>query len=115
MKENKVLFSDPNFKLTLYVLFTFDLPNETPLDEDIVKAYTNKASATVDGSPVGEDDQTQTITYKPRKKLVKSGSWDDSKHELNYSLTLNPDAQDLNANSDTYSDRYSKLSNWWTK
>lgn len=102
LKENKVLFSDPNFKLALYVLFTFDLPNETPLDEDIVKAYTNKASATVDGSPVGEDDQTQTITYKPRKKLVKSGSWDDSKHELNYSLTLNPDAQDLNANSDTY-------------
>lgn len=102
LKENKVLFDDPNFKLALYVLFTFDLPNETPLDEDIVKAYTNKASATVDGSPVGEDDQTQTITYKPRKKLVKSGSWDDSKHELNYSLTLNPDAQDLNANSDTY-------------
>ncbi|SFR69865.1 hypothetical protein SAMN05216416_0793 [Streptococcus equinus] len=102
LKENKVLFDDPKFKLALYVLFTFDLPNETPLDEDIVKAYTNKASATVDGSPVGEDDQTQTITYKPRKKLVKSGSWDDSKHELNYSLTLNPDAQDLNANSDTY-------------
>lgn len=102
LKENKVLFDDSNYKLALYVLFTFDLPNETPLDEDIVKAYTNKASATVDGSPVGEDDQTQTITYKPRKKLVKSGSWEDSKHELNYSLTLNPDAQDLNANSDTY-------------
>lgn len=85
----------------LYANFTFK-SNATPLDENLVKKYTNKASASLNGTPIGEDDHTQTITHQPGKKLEKDGVWKNNDRQLDYSVVVNPDAQDLAAGHDFY-------------
>ena len=93
----------------LYAKFTFKYTGELPLDDSLTKKLTNKASATLNGEPVGSDEHTKTVTITPRQKLTKSGEWHegdpnnpDDIRGIHYKLDLNPDAQDLNANSDTY-------------
>ncbi|GAB6886484.1 hypothetical protein B279_02575 [Streptococcus equinus ATCC 33317] len=93
----------------LYLVYVFKYTGEMPLDNAITKKFTNKASATIDDIPSGSDEHTQTITITPRQKLTKSGEWHegdpnnpDDIRGIHYKLDLNPDAQDLNANSDTY-------------
>lgn len=91
---------------SLYVWFTFKT-TDAQLDDSTTKTYKNKASATIDGVPAGEDDHTQTITIEPSKKISKSGEWHkndttDDIRGVHYTLKLNPEAQDLNPDSDTY-------------
>lgn len=93
----------------LYAKFTFKYTGELPLDDSLTKKLTNKASASLNGDPVGSDEHTKTVTITPRQKLTKSGEWHegsannpDDVRGVHYKLTLNPDAQDLNADSDTY-------------
>lgn len=98
-----------NTPSALYLVYVFKYTGELPLDDSFTKKLTNKASATIDDIPSGSDEHTQTITITPRQKLTKSGEWHegsannpDDVRGVHYKLTLNPDAQDLNANSDTY-------------
>ncbi|MGT2753994.1 Cna B-type domain-containing protein [Streptococcus ovis] len=84
----------------LYARFKFK-SDVVPFDDDIVKEYTNKASATIDGVPSGEDDHTQKITHKPGQKIQKNGIWNNDSRAVEYSLTINPDKQDLVASKDT--------------
>ena len=86
---------------TLYAKFIFK-PTSIPLDQSLVTAYTNTASATFDGNSIGSDSQTQTITQKAGSKISKSGSWDNNNREINYQLSLNPDSQDLAAGQPSY-------------
>ncbi|WP_423217624.1 peptidase [Streptococcus equinus] len=93
----------------LYAKFTFKYTGELPLDDSLTKKLTNKASASLNGDPVGSDEHTKTVTITPRQKLTKSGEWHegdpnnpDDIRGIHYKLDLNPDAQDLNADSDTY-------------
>lgn len=91
----------------LYVVYEFKYTGDLPLDDDLVLSLTNEASATIDGVPAGEDDHTQTITIEPSKKISKSGEWHkndttDDIRGVHYTLKLNPEAQDLNPDSDTY-------------
>lgn len=91
----------------LYIVYTFKYKGDLPLDDSLVLTLTNKASATIDGVPAGEDDHTQTITIEPSKKISKSGEWHkndttDDMRGVRYTLKLNPEAQDLNPDSDTY-------------
>ena len=84
----------------LYARFKFK-SDVLPLDDDILKEYTNKASASIDKVPAGEDDHTQKITHKPGKKITKSGTWNNDSRAVEYSVTINPDKQDLAATEDT--------------
>lgn len=101
--------NNQNTPSALYLVYVFKYTGELPLDESLTKKLTNKASATIDDIPSGSDEHTQTITITPRQKLTKSGEWHegdpnnpDDIRGIHYKLDLNPDAQDLNANSDTY-------------
>lgn len=101
--------NNQNTPSALYLVYVFKYTGELPLDDSITKKLTNKASATIDDIPSGSDEHTQTITITPRQKLTKSGEWHegsvsnpDDVRGIHYKLTLNPDAQDLNADSDTY-------------
>lgn len=86
---------------TLYAKFSFKT-DLAPLGSPITKTYTNKASATLDGSPAGEDDHTQKITVKPAQKISKGGSWSNDNREVNYKLDINPYAEDLAAGKASY-------------
>lgn len=91
----------------LYVVYEFKYTGDLPLDDDLVLSLTNEASATIDGVPAGEDDHTQTITITPSQKISKEAEWHkndttDDIRGVHYKLTLNPEAQDLNPDSDTY-------------
>lgn len=85
----------------LYAMFFFQ-SNVDPLDDDIKKTYTNKASATIDGTPAGEAEHTQNITFKPGQKISKSGQWKNDNRQVDYNVTLNPDGKDLAAGQSTY-------------
>lgn len=95
-KANQSTYGD-----NLYVWFTFK-STDGALDENVTKSYTNKASATLDGSPAGEDDHTQKITVKPAQKISKGGSWSNDNREVNYKLDINPYAEDLAAGKASY-------------
>lgn len=93
----------------LYVKFTFQYSGELPLDDNIKLDLTNEASATLNGNPAGKDEHIKEVTVTPSQKVSKTGKWLDSDDEkatsgsgVYYTLTLNPDAQDLNPDSDTY-------------
>lgn len=86
---------------SLYIWYTFK-SNEAELDEAVVKPYTNNVSATIDGKPAGEDDHTQTVTINPGQKVSKNGEWKNDNRQVDYSVTVNPKAQDLAAGGDSY-------------
>ena len=100
-KNGKTLKEILNNTGTLYAGFFFET-DLAPLDSPITKTYTNKASATLDGSPAGEDDHTQKITVKPAQKISKGGSWSNDNREVNYKLDINPYAEDLAAGKASY-------------
>ena len=85
----------------LYARFKFK-SDADPLDENVKKTYTNKASASIDGKPSGEAEHTQNITVRPGQKLSKSGKWNNTARQLEYSLVLNPEGKDLAAGKDHY-------------
>lgn len=95
-KANQSTYGD-----NLYVWFTFK-STDGALDENVTKSYTNKVSATLDGSPAGEDDHTQKITITPSQKVSKGGSWSNDNREVNYKLDINPYAEDLAAGKASY-------------
>lgn len=86
---------------SLYIWYTFK-SNDAGLDETVVKAYTNNVSTTIDGRPAGKDDHTQTVTIKPGQKVSKNGEWNNDNRQVDYSVTVNPKAQDLAAGGDSY-------------
>lgn len=96
-KTLKEIFQGSN---QLYARFKFK-SDVLPLDDDILKEYTNKASASIDGVPAGEDDHTQKIAHKPGKKIQKSGTWNNDSRTVDYSVTINPDKQDLAVGQET--------------
>ncbi|MGT2959856.1 Cna B-type domain-containing protein [Streptococcus caballi] len=100
-KNGKTLKEILNNTGMLYAGFFFET-DLAPLDSPITKTYTNKASATLDGSPAGEDDHTQKITVKPAQKISKGGSWSNDNREVNYKLDINPYAEDLAAGKASY-------------
>ncbi|MCI7678382.1 MAG: Cna B-type domain-containing protein [Streptococcus orisratti] len=95
-KANQSTYGD-----NLYVWFTFK-STDGALDENVTKSYTNKVSATLDGSPAGEDDHTQKITITPSQKVSKGGSWSNDNREVNYKLDINPYDEDLAAGKASY-------------
>ncbi|HFU3804614.1 TPA: Cna B-type domain-containing protein [Streptococcus suis] len=95
-KANQSTYGD-----NLYVWFTFK-STDGALDENVTKSYTNKVSATLDGSPAGEDDHTQKITITPSQKVSKGGTWSNDNREVNYKLDINPYAEDLAAGKASY-------------
>lgn len=100
-KNGKTLKEALNNTGTLYAGFLFKT-DLSPLDSPITKAYTNKVSATINGTPAGEAEHTQKITVKPGKKISKSGEWKNNNREVNYKLDINPAAEDLAAGKDSY-------------
>lgn len=100
-KNGRTLKDILNNTGTLYAGFFFET-DLAPLDSPITKTYTNNASATLDGSPAGEDDHTQKVTVKPAQKISKGGSWSNDNREVNYKLDINPYAEDLAAGKASY-------------
>lgn len=100
-KNGKTLKEILNNTGMLYAGFFFET-DLAPLDSPITKTYTNNASATLDGSPAGEDDHTQKVTVKPAQKISKGGSWSNDNREVNYKLDINPYAEDLAAGKASY-------------
>ncbi len=86
---------------TLYARFKFK-SDADPLDENVKKTYTNKASASIDGKPSGEAEHTQNITVRPGQKLSKNGTWNNTARQLEYNVVLNPEGKDLAAGKDSY-------------
>lgn len=85
----------------LYARFKFK-SDADPLDENVKKTYTNKASASIDGKPSGEAEHTQNITVRPGQKLSKNGTWNNTARQLEYNVVLNPEGKDLAAGKDSY-------------
>ncbi len=100
-KNGKTLKEALNNTGTLYAGFFFKT-DLSPLDSPITKTYTNKVSATINGTPAGEAEHTQKITVKPGQKISKSGEWKNNNREVNYKLDINPAAEDLAAGKDSY-------------
>ena len=99
--RDAVLMGTDRFRENFYLVYTFDLPQESPLDDDIVKKFKNSIRASIDDQFIGSDDQTQTITYKPGQKVQKNGTWNNNSREVDYVIAINPEALDLHADSDT--------------
>lgn len=60
------------------------------------KTYTN--TATWNGASISS---SMTITRPKKKSLEKTGSYDETTHQANYTLYVNPQAEDLAPDSDT--------------
>ncbi len=67
--------------------------NERTLEE---KTYTN--TATWDGASTSSG---MTITRPKKERLEKTGNYDETTHQANYTLCINPRAEDLAPGSDT--------------
>jgi hypothetical protein len=69
------------------------------------KEFTNKVTVTTDKGKYGSDDSTLEWSYvdatEAKKYLDKSGDYDDVTSELNYTVVINPDGEDLIEGSDT--------------
>lgn len=71
----------------------------------VTDTLTNTVSVLVDGNKdYGSDSQTQIVTFGKNSEVVKpitkTGSWDNSHRDLHYSLSINPNADDLVEGSD---------------
>lgn len=93
-----------------WVTFTTHYDDFTEGSSKLVKSLTNNVSVTVNGEDYGSDNQTQEVTFSSDegnsttpdvKPIAKSGEWDNAKRQLNYSLSINPQADDLVEGSDT--------------
>ena len=95
---NKLI--DPNKTTDHYVEIRYALQlddaaawNERTLEE---KTYTN--TATWDGASTSSG---MTITRPKKELLEKTGNYDEKNHQANYTLCINPRAEDLAPSSDT--------------
>lgn len=95
---NKLI--DPNKTTDHYVEIRYALQlddaaawNERTLEE---KTYTN--TATWDGASTSSG---MTITRQKKELLEKKGSYNQTTHQANYTLCINPRAEDLASGSDT--------------
>ena len=91
---------DPNKTTDHYVEIRYALQlddatawNERTLEE---KTYTN--TATWDGASTSSG---MTITRPKKELLEKTGNYDEKNHQANYTLCINPRAEDLAPGSDT--------------
>ncbi len=84
-QENKVFY--------FYIEAEID-ESQFPDTGSVTNNYTNTASATVNNSPYGSDDQTQQVTLKTEivDKSGDSSVWnaDNNAHELSYVVDINP-------------------------
>lgn len=101
-KNGKTIKQALNNNSNLYARFTFQYVGEKSLDDNVVVKLTNRATATLNGQPVGEDDHTKTTTIQPAQKISKGGSWSNDNREVNYKLDINPYAEDLAAGKASY-------------
>ena len=94
----------------LWMTFTTHYDDFTEGSSKLVKSLTNNVSVTVNGEDYGSDNQTQEVTFSSDegnsttpdvKPIAKSGEWDNAKRQLTYSLSINPQADDLVEGSDT--------------
>lgn len=94
----------------LWMTFTTHYDDFTEGSSKLVKSLTNNVSVTVNGEDYGSDNQTQEVTFRSDegnsttpdvKPIAKSGEWDNAKRQLTYSLSINPQADDLVEGSDT--------------
>lgn len=88
-------------KTYFYFVYTFRYKGEVPVSQNATYPLTNNASVTINGEESGSDGHTQNITVEPSKKISKNGGWDSDKKTVDYSLAINPKAQDLVINSDS--------------
>ncbi|QGW99788.1 LPXTG cell wall anchor domain-containing protein [Streptococcus ruminicola] len=93
-----------------WMTFTTHYDDFTEGSSKLVKSLTNNVSVTVNGEDYGSDNQTQEVTFSSDegnsttpdvKPIAKSGEWDNAKRQLTYSLSINPQADDLVKGSDT--------------
>nr|WP_205396178.1 SpaA isopeptide-forming pilin-related protein [Streptococcus lutetiensis] len=93
-----------------WITFTTHYDAFTESDSKLVKKLTNTVSVLVNGEDYGSDNQTQEVTFSSDegnsttpdvKPIAKSGEWDNAKRQLTYSLSINPQADDLVEGSDT--------------
>ncbi|WP_423216196.1 SpaA isopeptide-forming pilin-related protein [Streptococcus equinus] len=84
-----------------WLTFTTAYDNLPEAGKKVTATLTNTVSAVVDGKDYGSDSQTQIVTFGKDKNtpsvkpITKTGSWDNTNRNLHYSLSINPNADDL--------------------
>lgn len=95
--ENQTLLDGEEFILTVNCSVT-DGENATES-----KTLTNNVTMKLDGGEIGSASQTQNWTYQEDAQDVvsKNGKWDNNARLLTYTLVINPEGADLDAESDS--------------
>ncbi|WP_287969575.1 hypothetical protein [Streptococcus sp.] len=85
-----------------WLTFTTAYNNLPEAGKKVTDTLTNTVSVVVDGNKdYGSDSQTQIVTLGKDKNtpsvkpITKTGSWDNTNRNLHYSLSINPNADDL--------------------
>ncbi|SEI71581.1 LPXTG-motif cell wall anchor domain-containing protein [Streptococcus sp. 45] len=108
--DGKSLKNNVGGNSDFWMTFTTHYDAFTEGSSKLVKSLTNNVSVTVNGEDYGSDNQTQEVTFSSDegnsttpdvKPIAKSGEWDNAKRQLSYSLSINPQADDLVEGSDT--------------
>ncbi|SDQ31360.1 LPXTG-motif cell wall anchor domain-containing protein [Streptococcus equinus] len=108
--DGKSLKNNVGGNSDFWMTFTTHYDDFTEGSSKLVKSLTNNVSVTVNGEDYGSDNQTQEVTFSSDegnsttpdvKPIAKSGEWDNAKRQLSYSLSINPQADDLVEGSDT--------------
>jgi LPXTG-motif cell wall-anchored protein len=93
-----------------WITFTTHYDDFMEENSKLVKKLTNNVAVLLNGEDYGSDNQTQEVTFSSDegnsttpdvKPIAKSGEWDNAKRQLSYSLSINPQADDLVEGSDT--------------
>ncbi|MBO5157977.1 MAG: hypothetical protein J6B94_00095 [Lachnospiraceae bacterium] len=92
-----------------YVIYTCQVKEEyLPKDGETtaaIGALTNRVVVTTEEGTLGSDEQTQDVTVEYPEEITqqidKSGAWNNDTKRLNYSIDINPGAQDLLIGEDT--------------
>ena len=85
------------FNNTFYVIYYCQLAEDAWPDNGTVHlALNNTVSVKTNGGDYGEADNQINIDATKKKKIVdKSSSWDSNLHMLNYTVDINPSAENL--------------------
>ncbi len=78
----------------LVLTYTLSVEDEAEFTMNGTTSYTNNASATYDGQPIGSDSSTVTLT--PQQIVTKTGNYSAATAPYaEYEVDINPDALDL--------------------
>lgn len=85
------------FNNTFYVIYYCQLAEDAwPQNGTVHLALNNTVSVEANGDDYGEADNQINIDATKKKKIVdKSSSWDKNLHMLNYTVDINPSAENL--------------------